>query len=105
MKESNNIPDFPSEDDVSFFLSGIARYGVNVNAKFLAMAYFGMCKHEFMSPDWLVHEFVWDTAFDKVEVFCGKETVQTMKKRIADTYQSSGYYINAPEAVRNTKIS
>lgn len=88
----NNILSSPSKDEISLFLEGINAPDDPVNTQVAAMAYLGMCRHEYMSVDWIICQYAYEESLANILNRAGKCVSNLIKNRIETYYQQKGYF-------------
>lgn len=89
MKE---IPTCATKAEIDFFIEGLDAPDNPVNTQFAAMAYLGMCRHEYMGPDWIICQFALEESLRNIERMAGQEAANTIRERIEQTYSQKGYH-------------
>lgn len=87
----NNTPYEATPEEIAIFLQGMKSPSSPVNTKYAAMAFLGMCRHDYMTHDWMAHEFTWRESIKIIRDGFGEDIAATIKKRIKETYQQRGY--------------
>ena len=86
----DNIPSVPTEAEIAFFIENLITPSRPVNTQYAAMAYLGMCRHEYMSPDWLICQFAWEESIENINND-SRENAAHIKSHIEKLYRDKGY--------------
>ena len=89
-----NVPSVATEAEIALFINNLKTPSPPVNTQYAAMAYLGMCRHKYMSPDWLICQFAWEESIDNIHNDSAENAAQ-IKSRIEKHYQEKGYLPNA----------
>jgi len=90
----NNILSMSTRDEIQKFIEGIHSSTEPVNTKYAAMAYLSMCRHPYMSADWLIAEFAWKECLEKIAEDEGENAANMIKTRIQEYYEKKNYFPN-----------
>lgn len=85
-----NIPSVATKAEIDFFTEGLVVPLETVNTRYAAMAYLGMCRHRYETPDWLICQFAWDESIDDIQKDSTTNADQ-IKLRIEECYRRKGY--------------
>lgn len=88
----SQIPTTATEAEIAFFINGLDAPDNPVNTRFAAMAYLGMCRHAYMSPDWIICQFALEESFREICHMADRQTADIIRDRIEQTYRRKGYY-------------
>lgn len=89
-----NIPSTATKDEILTIVDGLNAPSQPINTTYAAMAYLSMCRYPYMSPEWLLAQFVWEDSIAKISEDEGNDTANTVKTRIEQLYQEKGYFPN-----------
>lgn len=87
----NDIPSAATKAEIAFFIEGLDAPDIPVNTQFAAMAYLGMCRHKYMSHDWIICQFALEESLREICHMADKGTANTIRARIEQTYHQKGY--------------
>lgn len=85
-----NIPSVATTAEIELFTKGLVAPLETVNIRYAAMAYLGMCRHRYETPDWLICQFAWDESIDSIRKDSTINADQ-IKLRIEECYRRKGY--------------
>ena len=88
----NDTPTTATPTEITFFIKDLDTPDYSVNAQFAAMAYLGMCRHVYMSPDWVICQFALEEALRNIRHQAGKKNADTIKDHIEQTFRQKGYH-------------
>lgn len=90
----HKIPSAATKEEIEKIVAGLNSPTQPVNTTYAAMAYLSMCRHPYMSVEWLIAQFVWDESIKKISDCVAQDTANTVKSRIEQLYQEKGYFPN-----------
>lgn len=82
----NKIPSMPTVDEIVKFIGVTRPYKEPVHTRYAAIAYLGMCRHPYMSADWLIAEYAWKECFGNIADCEGDNIADIIKARIKNHY-------------------
>jgi len=85
------MPTTGTQEEIDFFVKGLHAPDTPVNTQFAVMAFLGMCRHEYMSADWIICQFAWEESLCNILRQAGKRASDTIRDRIEQTYCEKGY--------------
>ncbi|CAK7026372.1 hypothetical protein [Saezia sanguinis] len=85
------IPTSATKEEIVFFIKGIDAPDNPVNTQLAAMAYLGMCRHEYLGPDWYLCQFAWEQGNRNIRRIAGEKAANVIRERIDQTYRKKGY--------------
>ncbi|CAK7051544.1 MAG: hypothetical protein MESAZ_01184 [Saezia sanguinis] len=86
-----NIPTSATETEIALFIEQLDFPNNHINIRFAAIAYLGMCRHEYMSHEWMANHFAWEKSLRDIGYIAGEKNANTIRDRITQTYRSKGY--------------
>lgn len=90
----SDIPSAATQTEIAKFVEGLGAVVPPVNTQYAAMAYLGMCRHKFMSSDWLICQFAWEESIENIHSEDNADAAKIVKSRIEKLYQGKGYFPN-----------
>lgn len=100
MTETMTIPTAATEAELDAWLRDQpAREWQREQMAFAAMAYLGMCRHAYLSADWVAHNTLWEQACNTLSrIVSGRDqggADKPLTDRIQATYKKRGFKVNS----------